>query len=292
MARRLYQIGNFPTQPDYNNQYVVDASPSIATTQYISPPIEHHVVQTQYIPTQTQYIQAQPQYIITDPQPIVPPMVPPIQYVYADNNASYFNPSQRTNYVYLDDSDTEEVLEEIVVKPTPRNRYEKKVIYVDDDVDEVLVSPRYRPRSKNQFAFQEMDEIYRNPKVKNSNMIKYDYVERHDDEQPNRNRIYRPGQTQRAPAGSNRAQSLDAEPRRVERRADRRTLDWLDKWNPKKNTQMISSRNPIGSQYTMPRNKKAPPKKPNHRKELYEPTIRDWPLPNKNVIHGGAVVYK
>jgi len=46
--------------------------------------------------------------------------------------------------------------------------------------------------------------------------------------------VYRPGQTQRAPAGSNRTQSLDAEPRRVERRADRRTLDWLDKWNPKK----------------------------------------------------------
>lgn len=274
MSRRLYQIGNFPKQSDI--QYVVDAGPP----QYMSPPVEH-LVQTQYIPTQTQYVQQQPQYIITDPQPMVSSIPPPIQYVYSDNNASYFNPNQRTNYVYLDDSDTEEVLEEIVVKPTPRKRIEKKVIYVDDDTDEVLVSPRYRPRSKNQFAFQEMDEIYRNPKSKNSNMIKYDYV---DDEKPNRNRIYRPGQSQTGL--TSRTQSLEYEPRRVERRADRRTLDWLDKWNPKKNSQIISSRNPIGAQYTMPKNKKPAPKKPNHRKELYEPTIRDWPLPNKNVIHG------
>lgn len=276
MARRLYQFGNFPTQQEY--QYVVNQTPA---TQYISPPVEH-VVQTQYIPTQTQYI-------IADQQPVVQPLVQPIQYVYADNNASYFPPHPKTNYVYLDDSDTEEVVEEILVKPTPRNRYEKKVIYVDDDTEEVLVSPRYRPRSKNQFAFQEMDEIYRNPKAKNSNMIKYDYVERDGGESVNRNRVYRPpppAQTQRGVAP--RTQSLDYEPRR----ADRRTLDWLDKWNPKKNTQIVSSRNPIGAQYTMPRTKKAPPKKPNHRKEIYEPTIRDWPLPNKNIIHGGAVVYK
>jgi hypothetical protein len=33
-------------------------------------------------------------------------------------------------------------------------------------------------------------------------------------------------------------------------------------------------------------------KKPNHRREVDEPQIRDKPILNKPVIHGGAVVYK
>ena len=253
----MYQIGNFPKQPEY--QYVVDPQPP--NTQYIAAPI-----QTQYI----QHAPVQTQYILADqPQP------QPVQYVYADN---YYKPKPRTNYVYLDDSDTEEVVEEVMVTPKPRN----KIIYVDDDQEEILYSPRQSRMKPTQYVYQDSNDIYGNSRLTNKNMIKYQYSD-YEEEPLNRNRVYRPAQTQRGPVA--RSQSTNYEPQIGTRK---KSMDWIDKWSPKRNT-VFSSRNPLQAQYTLPKTKN---KKPNHRREIDEPTIRDWPTPNKNVIHGGAVVYK
>lgn len=254
MAKRVYQIvGNTPRE-------IVASQP------------EEVVVVRQSPPVKTQYV------------------IPADNNYYDDNNVVYLNESpayytarpnyvNTNNYVYIDDSEPEEVY-----LSAPPNRIRTKPTYVIDDSDQVIVSPRYKPTKTRYVLDENRGELVQfSPRAKKKTIK---YVVDNDDppyeqdnivyrsEEPRSNRVYRPPPKPQQEVVA-RTQSVDWVPRRSymyappERKAE---------YKPPK---------PL---YKSILNK--PVRKPNHRREIDEPEIRDKPTPNKNVIHGGAVVYK
>lgn len=176
------------------------------------------------------------------------------------------NITPRTQYIVQGEEDDESDVETVymlngkyyknrpVVAAKPSNVVYAVEGYDDYSSPEVIISPRSKSKAANQ--------IY--------------YVGESDDDQmySPRSRVYVPNRTRAAPVP--RSQSID----------------WVSRENPSRTyvlSKPASTRNQL---HEVIMNKKLPPKKINHRREIEEPKVRDRPLPNKPVIHGGAVVYK
>lgn len=199
---------------------------------------------------------------------------------------------------HYDDYDDEDV--QVVYANKPRPKY----VYADEQQEDLyLINGKYYRKapetSRTNYTYIDDDYeeypekkiIYtprRLPPMKKTNRVNYAYVEDDLEEYPNRNFYYSP--RRKAQEKLYMVEDDDYE-----------EFDPIS-YKPQRMYVPAKSRNGYKSRSVdLPQRKAPQPKpfvfgptfrKPNHRREIEEPVIRDKPILNKPVLYGGAVVHK